>query len=134
MIVVDTNVIAYLFLPGEHSDVARRAFLRDPSWAAPALWRSELRSVLAISVRERGLRERDAVELFDAATDLMRGGEFGVNSELVIHLAAASNCSAYDCEFVALALELDVPLVTADRRILREFGDHSVRLEDFTKE
>jgi len=39
----------------------------------------------------------------------------------VLRLVASSTCSAYECEFVALADQLSVPLVTLDRAVLREF-------------
>ena len=51
MIVVDTNVIAYLFLPGEYTPLAERLLQKDPDWVAPVLWRSELRNVFALYVR-----------------------------------------------------------------------------------
>ncbi len=44
-----------------------------------------------------------------------------MDSYEVLHLAQISHCSAYDCEFVALARRLDVPLVTADKQILKAF-------------
>jgi hypothetical protein len=69
--------------------------------------------------------------MMDAATSLMRGREYQVVSRRVLSLAAASACSAYDCEFVALAQDLGVPLVTADRQILQEFADVAVPLGDF---
>ena len=43
MIVVDTNVIGYLYLSSERSGQAERVLLREAEWAAPILWRSELR-------------------------------------------------------------------------------------------
>lgn len=134
MIVVDTNVIAYLFLPSEFSAAARRVYELDSRWVAPLLWRSELRNVLSVSVQQADLILQDALEVMEAATDLMRGGEYEAPSDLVLQLAADSRCSAYDCEFVALALELDVGLVTEDRRIHRAFGDTAVRLREFTDE
>jgi predicted nucleic acid-binding protein len=50
VIVVDTNVIAYLFIPCELTAGAESLFSRDPDWLAPLLWRSELRNVLATQV------------------------------------------------------------------------------------
>jgi len=67
----------------------------------------------------------------ETAQELMRGGEYEVRSEDVLDLAAASGCSAYDCEFVALARDLRVPLVTLDGAVLRAFGDVAVSLGRF---
>ena len=47
MIVVDTNLVAYAVLPGERTADALALAERDPAWIAPALWRRELRNVLA---------------------------------------------------------------------------------------
>ena len=131
MIVVDTNVIAYLLLPGKHTSAARAAYERDPAWTAPLLWRSEFRSVLATSIHQGHMTLDDAVEVMDVATELMEGREYTVESADVLNLASSSSCSAYDCEFVALAQELGVRLVTADRRISTSFGDVSLALADF---
>ena len=76
MIVVDTNVIAYLFLPGTHTDAARRVYEQDPAWVAPLLWRSEFRNILTTSLRRGHLQVGDAIELMDLACDLMDGGEY----------------------------------------------------------
>lgn len=47
MIVVETSVIAYLVIPGEHTEAAIAAARRDSHWTAPRQWRAELRNVLA---------------------------------------------------------------------------------------
>ena len=121
MIVVDTNVIAYLYLPGDHTADAEALCRSDPEWVAPLLWRSELRNVLAMQVRARRL-ELDAAQSIQAeAEQLLHGREFAVDSAEVLRLAAESDCSAYDCEFVVLAEYLDVPLVSADRRLIQRF-------------
>lgn len=131
MIVVDTNVIAYLLLPGEHSDAAQRAFARDPAWTAPVLWRSEFRSVLAGYMRKGELDVADAAELEQAAGTILEGAEFHPDGRRVLRLVAASRCSAYDCEFVALGEELGVPLVTTDARVLKDFPETTLALEEF---
>ena len=72
-----------------------------------------------------------AVECAGEAELVMEGGEFSVGSLDVLRLADQSRCSAYNCEFVALARELNVPLVTTDRQILSDFPETAVSLEEF---
>ena len=131
MIVADTNLIAYLLLGGEKTPGARSVFERDPKWSAPLLWRSEFRSVLAMFIRQGRLTPDGAMEFMNAAESLMQGEEYQVDSGRVMKLIGSSKCSAYDCEFVALAQHLDVPLVTSDRRILEEFPDRAVSIESY---
>ncbi len=132
MIVVDTNVIGYLYLASERSAQAERALLLDPEWVAPVLWRSEFRNVLALYIRKGFLSLESALRIMEEATALMRGGEYEVASHQVLALVRESTCSAYDCEFVALARDLGVPLVTVDRRILEQFPDDAISLDEYT--
>jgi len=131
MIVVDTNVIAYLFLTGEYSERAEIALQVDPEWAAPLLWRSELRSVLAGYLHKEVLTTADCLRIMDEAGRLVSGREYVVPSGRVFEAVSQSSCSAYDCEFVVLAQDLGVPLVTADARILADFPEVAVSLEVF---
>ncbi len=55
MIVVDTNVIGYLYLTSDRSMQAERAFVKDLQRVAPILWQSELRNVLALYIRKQVL-------------------------------------------------------------------------------
>ena len=131
MIVVDTNIIAYLFITGERSGQAERVLLKDAEWAAPFLWRSEFRNVLALYLRQKLLTVEDAYSILHEAETLLFGREYAVDSEPVLRLAAASHCSAYDCEFVAVAQELNSLLVTEDRKILAAFPQATRSLEQF---
>lgn len=131
MIVADTNVIAYLLLGGEKTTQARAALLKDPMWAAPILWRSEFRSVLASYLKRGQLLLSDALELVTEAESLLSGSEYRVESLQVMSLVSASPCSAYDCEFVALAQELGVSLVTSDKQVLEAFPSVAVALDVF---
>lgn len=121
MIVVDTNVIAYLYLPGEHTAAAEALLARDPDWVAPLLWRSEFRNILAGYLRRGTLSFEQAIALQTEAEQLLAGVERDVDSRQVLELVRNSDCSAYDCEFVALAQALDVPLVTMDGKVLKAF-------------
>jgi predicted nucleic acid-binding protein len=128
VIVVDSNVVAYLYLPTVHTKHAEALFEREPDWVAPMLWRSELRNVLTGYLRRRLLSFEQAVSLQREAEAQFSGLEFEVASLGVLELARQSNCSAYDCEYMALALHLDVPLVTLDRKLLRAFPSRAVSL------
>jgi predicted nucleic acid-binding protein len=59
---------------------------------------------------------------------LMQGREYEVVLFHVLELVASSDCSAYDCEFVALAEDLGTSLVTVDQKILKEFPQIAVSL------
>ena len=121
MIVVDTNVLAYLLLPGPKTSLAEALLLDHPQWAAPPLWRSEWRNVLATYLRRDLLNLPAALALMQKAEAILSAHEQPVSSEQVLALASSSRCSVYDCEFVAAAQQLGVPLVTEDRMILSAF-------------
>jgi predicted nucleic acid-binding protein len=131
MIIADTNIISYLFLPTVYSEKASRLYQTDADWAAPSLWRSEFRNVLVLYLRQQIITLAEALLIQEENEALMADHEFTVTSMQVLALADSSNCSAYDCEFVALAKQLDVKLVTQDKKILREFPEIAVSLDDF---
>lgn len=131
MIVVDTKIIGYLYLNSERSTQAELAFLKDPLWAAPLLWRSEFRNVLANYICKKIMGVIEAQQIMEEALQLMFDREYDIPSQKILNLVAASTCSAYDCEFVALAKDLDISLVTVDRQILSEFPEIAVSLEKY---
>ena len=64
----------------------------------------------------------------DEAESLLAGNEFEVESRSVLELVRDSDCSASDCEFVALANRLDTKLVTVDKNLLRAFPNKTTAL------
>ena len=133
MIVADTNIISYLLLPTDYSADAERLLRADPEWAVPLLWRSEFRNVLALYLRKDLVTFDKALQLQEQAEFLVGAHEHSVTSFQVLRLVQSSQCSAYDCEFVALAQHLGVPLVTQDKKVLREFPDDAVSLADYLR-
>lgn len=132
MIVVDVNVIAYLWLPGDMTAFAEKALRRDPEWIAPILWRSEFRNIMAGYMRRGTLKVDAARRCLEAAESQMGGREFVVPSHQVLPLLSATSCSAYDCEYAALALDRAVPLVTADAQLLAAFPRLAISLRTFS--
>jgi len=131
MIVVDTNIISYFFINGEFTDLAEKAFKKNHYWVAPLLWRSEFRNVLALCLRKGILIFEDAMKIMAEAELLMKGNEYSVISSSIIRLVAQSDCSAYDCEFVALAQDLNIPMITMDKKVLKNFPETAIRLDQF---
>lgn len=130
MIVADTNLIAYLAMPSPYTEAAERLLVREPEWVAPVLWRSEFRNVLALYLRKGLIRFEQALDIQAEMESLFQGREYEVASLDVLSLVNQSECSAYDCEFVALAKGLGVRLVTMDRKLVSCFPDTATLLTD----
>jgi predicted nucleic acid-binding protein len=133
MIVADTNLLIYLLIEGERTAESEAVQCKDPVWSAPLLWRSEFRNSLIGLVRKKLLALDDALPIMQEAERRLAEHEYTVVSRQVLMLADRSGCSAYDCEFVALAEDLGVPLVTTDQQVLKAFSHVAVSPSHFTK-
>jgi predicted nucleic acid-binding protein len=131
VIVVDTQIAVFWATDGPNRAIARRVHRRDGDWAAPRLWRSEFRNVILGYLRRGTLSFDEARRAFQRAADAFRGREHDVDTNHIFRLAARHPLTAYDLEFVVTAMRLDVPLVTFDRAILREFPDIAVDPQSF---
>jgi predicted nucleic acid-binding protein len=131
VIVVDTNVLVYFVLRNDFAASADAVFAKDAEWAAPSLWRSEMRNVLSIYVRRNDLMLVDAIDTMRDSERLIGLNEFPVDSGRVLELSQVSGCTAYDCEFVHLAETLGVPLVTSDGKLLAAFPSIAISMADF---
>ena len=131
MIVVDSNVVAYYWINGPLTETAQQVWAKDPEWHLPTLWRSEMRSILTGYLRDGTLSAAQIGRVMSAAEQACAGREHLVSSEKVFEIVAETGLSAYDAEFVALAKGLSVPLVTADKIVLRTFPDRALTMEAF---
>jgi len=118
MIVVDTNVMVYLLTGSGPGEAAADLLMRDPEWAAPPILLSELRNVAAGLVRAGRIEPPDAVGICHDGEVILGDRIASVPSDEVLEVALERDLSAYDAEFVVLARQLGVPLVTGDRGIL----------------
>ena len=114
MIVADTNLIIYLWLTFDNIAIVEKVFRKEPIWSAPLLWKSEFRNVIGRYLRNNLLTQAECIE--------------------GMHLIQVSNCSSYDCEFVALAKDLEVPLLTFDKKMLSEFPEVAIHPKNFIAE
>ena len=133
MIVVDTNVIHYCWVRGQNTEIAQAVRQKDPEWHAPILWRSELRNVLTAYLRRGLLTRSQIVGILGVVDQALAEREHIVPDDLVLDVVASSTLTAYDAEFVALAVALSVPLVTGDKAVLKAFPDRAMTMEAFLK-
>lgn len=116
MIVVDNDVISYFWLElaSGRSETARRARRKDAEWVAPPLWRSEFRNVLRRYMQIGLMTYSEALWFAEKAERDMHRHEYEVQTPDVLKLVEQTGHAAYDCQYVALAQSLGVPLVTGD--------------------
>jgi predicted nucleic acid-binding protein len=131
VIVVDTNVIHYCWVRGQNTEVAQAVRRKDPDWHAPILWRSELRNVLTAYLRRKLMSRIPIAEILRIADRSFVESEHIVGDDLVLDFVESSSLTAYDAELVALADALSVPLVTADKAVLKAFPDRALTMKAF---
>ena len=134
MIVADSNLIAYLLIPGDKSAIADEVFLKDPDWAVPLICRSEIRNILSLYMRHEKMSLHQAQATMEKAERLWREHEYSVPSNDVLELTHKHNVTAYDGEFVVLAQELGVTLVTFDKAVKKMFPRIAIDPVDYLKQ
>ena len=116
MIVVDTNVIAYLLIEGDRTADAQALRLADPDWRSEPFLLVEFSNLLATQVRAKALSAAQAKSLLDSAAQQVAAWVEVSHAE-ALAVALDRQVSAYDARFVACARRLDAPLVTEDSRL-----------------
>ncbi|HEV2691965.1 MAG TPA: type II toxin-antitoxin system VapC family toxin, partial [Verrucomicrobiae bacterium] len=128
------SLIGYFAIRDAHSELADAVCAIDAVWVSPLLWRSEFRNTLTKYIQHAGMSLDMAMIALRSAEEIIGTGEYRVSSRQVLELAAQSKCTAYDCEYIALAQELGVPLVTADKQLLKMFPKTAISLQNFVKQ
>ncbi len=131
MIVADTNLVSYLLIEGEQTDAVRRVWDKDSDWFLPPLWRSEFLNVLATAHRADVISRDQALLAWERAKALFGQREVEPLGEEVLNIAIERGVSAYDAQFVAVAENLGLDLVTADKRICKRCPHVAVSIENF---
>ena len=131
MIVADSNLIAYLLIPGNKNALADEIFLQDPEWAVPLICRSEIRNVLTLYMRHEAMTLAQAQTTMEKAEGIWRDREFSVPSNDVLTLTSIHKISACDAEFVVLAQELGIRLITFDKEVKKLFPAVTIDPKDF---
>lgn len=122
MKVLDASVLVEYLTGGEHAESSRRGIESSPGWLwAPHLVDAEVGHALRGEVRAGELSPRAAR---GALEDLMEMRLQRVSHHLLADRAweLRENVSFYDGLYVALAEQLEAPLLTLDARLARAPG------------
>jgi predicted nucleic acid-binding protein len=115
--VLDASVVVKWFIPEAHSESALTLRTVDGRFHAPAFLTLEIGNVLAKKRRRNELTPVEAEDIWRA----FRQAPIRRHADEALVLAAFdlaqhTRTTLYDNLYLALALELDVPFVTADRK------------------
>ena len=117
MLLVDTNIVAYFLIEGDHSEAAHELYQRDPDWRSEALLMVEFTNILAASVVAKRMNLALASRFLAEAESLLEGKLARMPNAVTLAAAAQYRVSAYDARFVTLAQKLGSRLVTEDRKL-----------------
>lgn len=131
MIVADTNLLAYLLVPGPLTPQAERVRAKEKVWAAPSLLRHEFLNVLVRHMRRGDLTRDEAARVYRRGMSMVEVRLANPDPIAVFRMAEQSGCSTYDVEYVWHAMDLDLPLVTADQQVVAAFPDVAIDLSKF---
>lgn len=129
MVVVDTNVVAYLLIKGDRTREAQELFARDPDWRSEGFLLVEFSNVLATYLRQGALSRAQAEHLLAEAERRVRGW-VSLPHLQALRIAAKYPVSAYDARFLGAAQSLGVRLVTEDSRLRAVVPAHTMSLTE----
>jgi predicted nucleic acid-binding protein len=133
MIVVDSNIIAARNLTSVLTSKAERIEEKDPVWIVPVLWRYEFQNILATAIKAKQITPEQALNVWHRVSGILTDNECEPSPDRVIGLVTQYGISAYDGQFIALAMEMGVPCVTGDRELQRKFSGVAVSIDEFLK-
>ena len=129
VVLVDTNVLAYLFIEGDHTAAAQNLYARDADWQSEAFVLVELTNILTTYTRTGALtREQGAKLLAEAETLLPLLPS--VSHQEAYEAAVEFGISAYDARFIALARQMKSKLVTEDAKLRKAVPAWTVSLSE----
>ena len=134
MIVVDSNVLAARNLTGAQTALAERVELKDPLWIMPPLWRYEFQNILAKGAWAKQLTPEGVIHVWRQVAARMEVNEHEPSPEAVLDLSGRYRISAYDANFIALAMEMDVLCVTEDAELQKKFPVVAVSMVSFLRQ
>ena len=116
MIVIDTNILAYLLISGDRTEDAKALFELDRDWRSEPFVIIELTNILATYCRTRDMRISTAERILANGERVVRNLA-RIPHVLALRMAGRFAVTAYDARFLAAAESLGTKLVTEDAKL-----------------
>jgi predicted nucleic acid-binding protein len=97
------------------------------------LWRYEFQNILATAIKAKQIKPEQALDTWDKVSKVLIENECEPSQSRVIDLVAQYGITAYDGQFIAVALEMGVPLVTEDRELQEKFPGIATSMDEFLR-
>ena len=133
MIVVDSNIIAARNLTSSLTSEAIRVEERDPEWIVPVLWRYEFQNILTTAIKAKQIKPEQALDTWEKVSKILIENECEPSASKVVSLVAQYEITAYDGQFIAVALEMGIPCLTEDRELQEKFPGIAISMDEFLK-
>ena len=117
MVLVDTNVIAPLYVRSARTEAVEELFARDAVWRTEPLALIELSNVLVTYERSRYITAATARDCLNRAAAFLQPHLFRVSHQAALEAALDYRVTACDARFLALADQLGIRLITEDARL-----------------
>ena len=133
MIVVDSNIVAARNLTTSLTSKARQIEEKDPVWVLPVLWRYEFQNILASTIKAKQIKPEQALEIWEKVFGALSENESEPAGSKVIELVTKYGITAYDGQFIAVALEMGIPCVTEDKELQEKFPGIAMSMDGFLR-
>ena len=133
MIVVDSNIVTARNLTSSLTSKAEQVEEKDPVWIVPVLWRYEFQNILAAATKAKQIKPEQALDIWEKVSRVLIENEWEPSASRVIDLVAKYGITAYDGQFIAVALEMGIPCVTEDRELREKFPGIAISMDGFLK-
>jgi len=133
MIVVDSNIVAARNLTSSLTSEAKQVEEKDPIWIVPVLWRYEFQNILASAIKGKQIKPEQALNVWERVSNILIENEYEPSFSKVVDLVAQYEITAYDGQFIAVALEMEIQCVTEDRELQEKFPGIAISMKEFLK-
>ena len=133
MIVVDSNIVTARNLTSSLTSKAEQVEEKDPVWIVPVLWRYEFQNILATAIKAKQIKPEQALDVWEKVSGILVENECEPYASKVIDLVSEYGITAYDGQFIAVALEMGIPCVTEDGELQEKFPGIAISMDGFLK-